>query len=127
MKADIKTQLLEIHKEAAMYFYHLLKSEKGRRAYEYLRGRGLTDDTIRRFGLGYSSNYSDDLYRYLRSKGYDDNILKDSGLVTIDEARGGRDKFWNRAMFPIMDANNRVIGFFISCKTLCCTNSIACL
>ena len=110
MKADIKTQLLEIHKEAAMYFYHLLKSEKGRRAYEYLRGRGLTDDTIRRFGLGYSSNYSDDLYKYIKGKGYKDDILKESGLFTFSE-KGVYDKFNNRVMFPIMDINNRVIGF----------------
>ena len=38
-------------------------------------------------------------------------VLKDSGLVTLDEKRGGFDKFWNRVMFPIMDVNNRVIGF----------------
>ncbi|MEE1516556.1 MAG: CHC2 zinc finger domain-containing protein, partial [Lachnospiraceae bacterium] len=57
-KADLKSQLLDIHKEAAMYFYRLLKSEKGQRAYEYLKGRGLTDETIKNFGLGYSSNYS---------------------------------------------------------------------
>ena len=50
------------------------------------------------------------MYRYLRGKGYDDTILKETGLVTIEE-RGSRDKFWNRVMFPIMDVNNRVIGF----------------
>lgn len=66
---------------------------------------------MQKFGLGYSDQYSDDLYRYLRKKGYDDDILKDSGLITIDEVRGGHDKFWNRAMFPIMDVHNRVIGF----------------
>ena len=71
----------------------------------------MSDETIHKFGLGYSDQYSDDLYRYLRSKGYDDEILKDSGLVTIDEVRGGHDKFWNRAMFPIMDVHNKVIGF----------------
>lgn len=66
---------------------------------------------MQKFGLGYSDQYSDDLYKYLRSKGYDDEILKETGLVTIDEVRGGHDKFWNRAMFPIMDVHNRVIGF----------------
>lgn len=66
---------------------------------------------MKKFGLGYSDQYSDDLYRYLRSKGYEDEILKESGLVTIDERRGGYDKFWNRAMFPIMDVHNKVIGF----------------
>ena len=52
-KADVRTQLLEVHKEAALYFHRLLKSEKGVRAYEYLKGRGLTDETITKFGLGY--------------------------------------------------------------------------
>ena len=110
-EADKRTRLLEINKEAAKYFYSLLRNNRGTKALEYFRKRELSDETMQKFGLGYSDLYSDDLYRYLRSKGYDDNILKDSGLVTIDEARGGRDKFWNRAMFPIMDANNRVIGF----------------
>lgn len=109
-KADLKAQLLEIHKEAAMYFYHLLKSEKGQRAYEYLKGRGLTDETIKSFGLGYSSNYSDDLYRFIKSKGYTDDVMKESGLFTYSE-KGVYDKFNNRVMFPIMDINNRVIGF----------------
>lgn len=45
---------------------------------------------MQKFGLGYSDQYSDDLYKYLRSKGYDDEILKETGLVTIDEVRGGR-------------------------------------
>lgn len=109
-KADLKSQLLEIHKEAATYFYRLLKSEKGQRAYEYLKGRGLSDETIKSFGLGYSSNYSDDLYRYIKSKGYTDDVLKESGLFTFSE-KGVYDKFCNRVMFPIMDINNRVIGF----------------
>lgn len=110
-EADRRTRLLEINKEAAKYFYSLLRSPRGKRAYDYFKTRELSDETMQKFGLGYSDQYSDDLYRYLRKKGYDDDILKDSGLVTIDEVRGGHDKFWNRAMFPIMDVHNRVIGF----------------
>lgn len=102
---------MEINKEAAKYFFVLLRGERGKRALDYFKKRALSDETIHKFGLGYSDQYSDDLYRYLRSKGYDDEILKDSGLVTIDEVRGGHDKFWNRAMFPIMDVHNKVIGF----------------
>lgn len=109
-KAGLKSVLLDINKEAALYFYKLLKSEKGQRGYEYLKGRGLSDDTIKGFGLGYSSNYKDDLYRYMRSKGYNDDILKETGLFTFSE-RGVFDKFNNRVMFPIMDVNSRVIGF----------------
>lgn len=110
-EADKRTKLLEINKEAAKYFYRLLRSERGARAYKYFKGRQLSDETMQKFGLGYAEQYSNDLYSYLRHKGYDDMILKESGLVTIDEARGCFDKFWNRAMFPIMDVHNRVIGF----------------
>ncbi len=60
---------------------------------------------------GWAIRTSDDLYRYLRQKGYEDEILKDSGLISFDERRGGHDKFWNRAMFPIMDVRGKVIGF----------------
>lgn len=110
-EADKRARLLEINKEAAKYFFMLLRNERGKHALSYFRKRELSDETIRKFGLGYSDQYSDDLYRYLRSKGYEDEILKESGLVTIDERRGGHDKFWNRAMFPIMDVHNKVIGF----------------
>ena len=110
-EADKRSRLLEINKEAAKYYYMLLRSPRGTRAHEYFTGRGLSEETLQKFGLGYSDQYSDDLYRYLRKKGYSDELLKESGLVTIDEVRGGRDKFWNRAMFPIMDIHSRVIGF----------------
>ena len=110
-EADKRARLLEINKEAAKYFYMLLRGERGARALSYFRKRELSDETMQKFGLGYSDQYSDDLYRYLRKKGYEDDILKESGLVSIDERRGGYDKFWNRAMFPIMDVHNKVIGF----------------
>lgn len=110
-QADLKGKLLEINKEAAKYFYYQLKTPGGKIAYDYLKDRKLSDETIKQFGLGYSNKYSDDIYRYLRGLGYDDSILKESGLVTLDEAKGVYDKFWNRVMFPIMDVNNKVIGF----------------
>ncbi len=108
--ASLRSRLLEANKEAARYYYFQLKSPQGRRAWEYFQGRGLSEETIRRFGLGYSPMYRDDLYQYLRKKGYSDEVLNQSGLVKITE-RGVNDRFWNRAMFPIMDANSRVIGF----------------
>lgn len=110
-EADKRNILFEINKEAAKYFYSLLRSEKGKLAYQYFTKRELSPETMQKFGLGYSDKYSNDLYQYLRKKGYTDEVLKDSGLVTIDEARGAHDKFWNRAMFPIMDANNKVVAF----------------
>ena len=110
-KADRKAQLLEINKLAAQYFYVQLKSEQGRAAYAYLTGRQLSEETIKAFGLGYSNKYSDDLFSYLRRKGYPEELIRQAGLINTDEKHGIYDKFWNRVMFPIMDVNNRVIGF----------------
>ncbi|MFR4441098.1 MAG: DNA primase, partial [Hungatella sp.] len=109
-QADLRASLLEINKLAANYFYYQLGHPQGKQGYDYLKNRQLTDETIRRFGLGFANKTSDDLYLYLKQKGYSDSLLKETGLVSIEE-RGGHDKFWNRVMFPIMDVNNRVIGF----------------
>ncbi len=110
-EASLRQTLLEINKLAAKYFYYQLTQPQGEYARAYLDGRKLSHDTIVKFGLGYSNKFSNDLYQYLRGRNYDDYTLKETGLVTIDEKRGGYDKFWNRVMFPIMDVNNRVIGF----------------
>ena len=109
-RADLKATLLEINKLAAKYFYAQLKTEHAKHAHTYLTKRGLSEETITAFGLGYSNKYSDDLYKYLKTKGYSDELLVKAGLVSASE-KGVYDKFWNRVMFPIMDANNRVIGF----------------
>ena len=103
--------LLEINKTAANYFYYQLNGDQGQQAREYLENRRLSKETQIHFGLGYASKYSNDLYLYLKKMGYQDQILKETGLLTYDEKRGAHDKFWNRVMFPIMDVNNRVIGF----------------
>ena len=106
---DLKAKLLEINKIAATYYYHQLKAENGKIGLSYLQKRGLSDTTINRFGLGYAGQTGNALYQYLKSKGYDDALLKETGLFTYE--RGIHDKFWNRVMFPIMDINNKVIGF----------------
>ncbi len=106
----IRQTLLEINKKAARYYYALLKSGRGRTGYDYLTGRGLTDETILHFGLGYTGQGGNELYRYMKKEGYEDLMLRETGLFTMDE-RGAYDKFWNRVIFPIMDTNNRVIGF----------------
>ena len=59
-KAERKALLLEINKKAAQYFYYQLRREGGKSAYQYLTGRGLSEETIKKFGLGYSDKYSDD-------------------------------------------------------------------
>ncbi len=106
-----RQQLLDIHKEAAKYFYTQLKGKNGFAAQDYFKKRQLEASTINHFGLGYANPFRDDLYQYLKKKGYKDLILKESGLITFDEKYGAHDKFWNRVMFPIMDINNKVIAF----------------
>lgn len=110
-RADQKAILLEINKLAAQYYYVQLKQPQGAAALKYLKNRQLSDETIKAFGLGYSNKYSNDLYQYLKKKGYKDEMLSKAGLISVDEKQGAFDKFWNRVMFPIMDVNNRVIGF----------------
>ena len=110
-KNDRRKTLLAIQKDAAVYFYSLLHSPRGEKCLEYFRNRGLSDETMTKFGLGYSDSYSNDLYEYLKKKGYSDDILRDSGLVTFSEQYGMQDKFWDRAMFPVMDQYSKVIAF----------------
>ncbi len=110
-QADARTKIKDMNKMAAGYFHYLLKTEHGANALQYLKNRGLSDEIINCFGLGFADVYSDDLYKYLKSKGFRDGELKNSGLVKYDEKHGFSDQFWNRVMFPIIDTNNRVIGF----------------
>ncbi len=105
-----KARLLAVHKDAATYYYYQLRGKRGEPGYRYFQSRGLTDETIRKFGLGFAAPGSNHLYQYLKQKGYTDLELKESGLVRIEE-RGASDRFWNRVIFPIMDVQNRVIGF----------------
>ena len=107
---NLRTELVQINAKAASYYYAKLKSPAGKTGYEYFLSRGLSEETIRHFGLGYAGQGGSELYRYLKNQGYADQVLKETGLFKMDE-RGVYDKFWNRVMFPIMDINNRVIGF----------------
>ncbi|MFW5671900.1 MAG: DNA primase, partial [Acetivibrio ethanolgignens] len=74
---DLRSRLLEINRQAAKYYYYQLRSERGGQAMAYLKKRGLSDETIQGFGLGYSNKFGNDLYQYLKKLGYEDNILKE--------------------------------------------------
>ena len=108
---SLKKRVLEAYKEAAKYYYFQLRSESGKKAYDYFRDRGLSDETINKFGLGYAVTGRNLMYRYLKSKGYDDDVLKEMRIFYVNEREGMTDMFWNRAIFPIMDVNHRVIAF----------------
>lgn len=110
-KENRRKTLLQINKEAATYFYYQLRAPQGRVGLDYLKDRQLSDETMNRFGLGYSNKTSNDLCQYLRHKGYPDELIRESGVAVFNEKYGMSDKFWNRVMFPIQDVNHRVIGF----------------
>ena len=108
---DLKARILEVNKEAAKFYYCRLKSDQGAAGHQYLTSRGLSEETIKKFGLGYAVTGRDHIYRHLKGKGFPDDLLRQCGLFNIDERYGMMDKFWNRVIFPIMDVNHRVIGF----------------
>lgn len=110
-KESRRAKLLEVNKEAAKYYYYMLRTPRGKAGYQYLAGRQLSEETMKKFGLGYADGAGSDLTAYLRSKGFTDELINESGLTGFDEKRGMHDKFWNRVMFPIQDSNHRVIGF----------------
>ncbi len=110
-KESWRAKLFEVNKEAAKYFFYQLRGKSGQAGYQYLQKRKLSDETIFRFGLGFSNVTGNDLTRYLKSKGYEDKLIQEAGLAGYDEKHGIHDKFWNRVMFPIQDINGKVIGF----------------
>ncbi len=106
-----RSLLLAVNKEAGKYYYAQLRSEAGSRGMEYFKNRGLSDETMQKFGLGFARSSRDETFRYLKSKGYTDDVLLESGLFNHRENSGITDKFWNRVIFPIMDTGQRIIGF----------------
>ncbi len=108
---DRKSEVLKVNKLAARFYYYQLRAPQGAKAMEYLKGRQLSDETMQKFGLGYASQYSDVLYKYLKQQKVSEELMRESGLFNYSERQGMYDKFWNRVIFPIMDANGRVIGF----------------
>lgn len=106
-----RVRLLEVNREAAKFFYYQLRSPRGAVGYQYLKTRGLSEETIHRFGLGYAGKDGGELIAYLRQKGFEDELIKEAGLANHSEKRGLVSQFWNRVMYPIQDGRNRVIGF----------------
>ena len=106
-----RAKMLELNKDTANYFYYQLRAPQGETGMRYFQGRELSEETMKKFGLGFANVKSNDLTLYLKSKGYTDTQIRDAGLATYHEKYGMSDKFWNRVMFPIQDINHRVIGF----------------
>lgn len=106
-----RARLLAVNREAAKFFYYQLRSPQGEIGYRYLRARELSDETIRRFGLGFAGKNGAMAVKYLREKGFEDELIQEAGLASHSEKYGLTSQFWNRVMYPIQDINNRVIGF----------------
>lgn len=113
-KADRwRKRLLELNELAAEFFEEQLgASPEGRRALEYLEERGISSDTRARLRLGYAPNAWEALSTFLGAHGVTRDEIADSGLVTVKEGGGGYyDRFRGRVMFPIQDAQGRVVAF----------------
>ena len=110
-KENKRARLLEVNKEAAKFFYYQLRTPRGEIGFQYLKKRELTEETMKKFGLGYAGKNGTDVVQYLRQKGFEDELIKEAGLANFSETRGLSSQFWNRVMFPIQDINHRVIGF----------------
>ncbi|MCR4689749.1 MAG: DNA primase [Lachnospiraceae bacterium] len=106
-----RKQLLDVLNDAEIYFYRSLRDPRGAAGLKYLQDRGLSEETIKHFGLGYASKNSKEVIGFLKSKGHTDEMIKAVGLADHNEKYGLTGKFWNRVMFPIQDTNHRVIGF----------------
>ena len=110
--AEEHDQLRALLEEAVTFFRHqLLNTPAGKSALDYLHQRGLSDETIEAFGLGYSLNSWDAASQYFISKGYSQDDLLQAGMVSERDTGGFYDRFRNRLMFPIRDERGRMSGF----------------
>ncbi len=109
--AKRKQRLYEINKEAGRFFYTMLGSDEGKVAREYFSSRGLSKETIVKFGLGYAPDSWDKLFKHLKSKGFSEYEALDAGLIVKSQKGSAYDRFRNRVMFPIFDIRGNLIAF----------------
>ncbi len=104
------SNLYAIHELAMKRYQDHLFSKKGEKILSYLKDRGLTEETIKRFNLGLALDTWDDLLKAAKEKGFAQDVLDKSGLFTNTE-KGTFDRFHNRIMFPIFHPSGKVIAF----------------
>jgi len=102
-------RMYDINVQAARYFYTNLKRFKA--PYEYLKGRGITDETIKKFGIGFSLDNWQGIRSYLKQRGFSEEEILELGLTTKNEKGNIYDRFRNRIIFPVFNVSGRVIGF----------------
>ena len=108
--AQKKDLLYKVNVEAAKFFFsNLMNNQKAK---EYFLNRGIKEETIKKFGLGYANDSWNNLMFYLRRKGISDEVLEEAGLISVNKEKGTKyDRFRNRVMFPVFDYQGKVIGF----------------
>ena len=106
-----RARLLELNRDAAKFFYEQLSAPDGQNAVRYMRERGISPQTAKRFGLGCAPDSWESLRKAMAEKGYSDFELFDAGLVKRGQRGGFYDTFRNRLMFPVIDVRGDVIGF----------------
>ena len=110
--AEEHDHIRSLLEEAVTYYRHqLVNTPPGEKAHEYLKQRGLNEETIEAFGLGYAPNSWDAGLNHFKSKGYTEQDLLDAGLVTERDSGGFYDRFRHRVVFPIRDERGRMAGF----------------
>lgn len=110
--SKLRNRVFEANREAARFYFSTLYSESGAKGLEYFYSRGLSDRTIRRFGLGFADDNWTSLCNHLRSLGFKDNELVAANLaVQRRNGNGIYDRFTNRVIFPIIDLRGNVIAF----------------
>jgi len=108
----LAAKLYAANELAAAFFQKNLREDKnGRLACDYLRKRGLSEETIKTFRPGFTGSGWDTLLNYARQKGVMPDILEKSGLAIARNEGGYFDRFRNRIMFPIFDMKSRILGF----------------
>ncbi|MCQ4635950.1 DNA primase [Anaerovorax odorimutans] len=108
-KNENKEESYQINREAAKFFFKALR-QSANPGYTYMKNRGITPDTLNKFGIGYADGEWDSLYRYLTGLGYKKEKLMELGLISQSKGKY-YDKYRNRVMFPIMNTSGKVIGF----------------
>ncbi len=106
---DIFEKMYKLNVEAARYFFNCLKENSN--AKKYLLNRGITEATIRRFGLGYSLNNWDGMLKHLKDKGFTQLDMLENGLIIKSQKGSYYDRFRHRIIFPLFDYRGKVIGF----------------
>lgn len=110
--ASQKNRVLDIIEVSAKHFYGNLQNKGGEKAQEYLAERGLKDETIEEWEIGYSKESWDDLYNYLKKQGFNENEIFLAGMTVKREKMSGfYDRFRGRIMFPIRDVNGNTVAF----------------